>query len=686
VVIDPVVSLSMVVDTSVNSAFPYTGYATATTLRSGKWSSGETYRAYIGFDRAAIAGTHVLSATLSLHQTWAGSCTATQVDAFGVTSLVSGTITWMNQPPEGTMYANASAAYGGTGCTTPGTVALHTGGTNGATLATLVQKWADGTSPPAMVEIRAHDQNDSTAGKIFTASEGGANGPVLSVTYNSFPDVPADPFAVALPDGSVELHGTFTDPDGGTGAVQYTATDEDTITVFTGSGPTVASGQDSPYVVASTVFDDGETYSWKARGSDGTDSSPYTSPQEYYTDAIVREMNEPLLSEPQAQALADEHPGIPQDTYDQCPSYESMTHLPDYTDVPFKGFQTSPTGPSQAITLDEWDPTPAATNETYPAVLLVHGQGWWRGCKTTLWQEAYFLSHGWAGLTQKFIVFSIDYRLSCRTDDANLIGSPLLPLCGWPFPRIDLGGTVDEDPAIGEDTNDAPVHDIQDGMAWVNHHADDNCECWNGQAVMLGSSAGGNLSLLAAATAPLQTDYSPLAVATWSPAPEFQQSSLPGTVYGCDHDSEVEDPDAYQSWSMNCWNAVNGRTGCFGEDPVPGEVYEPCVLDGTYADASSISVYTDPALPPVFFANGGFCESKIGCDPGDPELVGWIEVKDLKTTLEQAQFETNNYFECAVDKPLHAVQYIYNDNYCEGDSAPVTVFAHTVSFLAGFST
>src|SRR6266508_1587201 len=40
----------------------------------------------------------------------------------------------------------------------------------------LVQAWSDGTSTPPTVELRAHDESASGAGKIFTSSEGGSSG------------------------------------------------------------------------------------------------------------------------------------------------------------------------------------------------------------------------------------------------------------------------------------------------------------------------------------------------------------------------------------------------------------------------------------------------------------------------------------------------------------------------------
>ena len=246
IVIDPAVNLTLQEDTYVDSSNPTIGYRTATSLRSGKWSSGALYRSYLGFDRTAIAGKHVLSASLSLYETGAGSCTPTQADVYSVTSVVTPPITWDSRPTEGSQYASATAAYGGTSCPTPGTVTFSSGGQGGTTLGTLVQSWSDGTTPPAMVEVRAHSETDSTAGKVFNSSDAGSNPPALSVTYNSYPDSPTALYA-DIESGSTVLHGTFSDPDGSTGSVQYSIYDDTGAAVLTGSGTAnVASGSDSP--------------------------------------------------------------------------------------------------------------------------------------------------------------------------------------------------------------------------------------------------------------------------------------------------------------------------------------------------------------------------------------------------------------------------------------------------------
>ena len=140
VVIDPAVSLSLTYDTYVDSATPATSYATSAQLRSGRFGTGGPVdRTFLSFEASALAGVHVLSATLYLYETSAPSCTPSQVDAYSVPAAVSPPVTWNNQPGLGNLYASASAAKGYSGSCPAGWIALSGGGANGAVLGDLIQ-------------------------------------------------------------------------------------------------------------------------------------------------------------------------------------------------------------------------------------------------------------------------------------------------------------------------------------------------------------------------------------------------------------------------------------------------------------------------------------------------------------------------------------------------------------------
>src|SRR5439155_27199873 len=208
-------------------------------------------------------------------------CTASQVDVVKVTSTVTGAPTWNNQPTVGGIYASASAAMGHSTSCPAGDLSLSSGGANGTSLADLVQLWSDGTTVPAQLELRAHNESSTTSGKAFTSSEGGSNGPVLAVTYNSFPAVPTTLWTERNDDGAYTLHGTFSDPDGGTGWVTYTVTDATTNTVVLAGSPgaVVASGADSHLDLPGGTINDTDSYTFTAQASDGTLSSASSSAQ-----------------------------------------------------------------------------------------------------------------------------------------------------------------------------------------------------------------------------------------------------------------------------------------------------------------------------------------------------------------------------------------------------------------------
>ncbi len=284
--IDPTVNLSLLLDTSVSEDFPTISYGTATTLRSGRWSTSQRYRSYIGFDRATIANTHIQAATLTLHETGSASCTGTRIDLMSVTSGPQPPYTWNSQPAVGSVYASTTAAKGFSSSCPAGDITLSTGGDSSHTLIDLVQLWANDTTTPAIIGLRAHEETSSAnnTGKIFSSSDAASNGPVLSVTY-SYPQVPNDVSVTDAGLSPVTFHATFTDSDpSATGWIQYTLTNPAGIAVVNAAqGSTaVSSGSDSAYTVPTGTLSLGTTFTVKARAFDGTVSSDWSASTSYY--------------------------------------------------------------------------------------------------------------------------------------------------------------------------------------------------------------------------------------------------------------------------------------------------------------------------------------------------------------------------------------------------------------------
>lgn len=204
------------------------------------------------------------------------------MNVYSVQNQIQIPVTWNNQPPVGTLYGSASVAKGFSESCPAGTVTLQGGGAGGLTLTNLVQEWANGTAVPAGVAIRAHDEGDINGGKVFKSSDSATDGPMLSVTYNSYPDVPSE-LSTDLSDSlDVVLHGVYSDAEGGSGYVEFSIRDSVNQLVGTVNGATVASGQDSFHTLSSGYLSSGQDYTWTARAFDGTDYSAASTPQSIY--------------------------------------------------------------------------------------------------------------------------------------------------------------------------------------------------------------------------------------------------------------------------------------------------------------------------------------------------------------------------------------------------------------------
>ena len=138
--------------------------------------------------------------------------------------------------------------------------------------------------------------------------------------------------------------------------------------------------------------------------------------------------------------------GFAASTSDEACPAEYPWGAPSHADVVFKSF-VDRHGVTTPILLDVYETGPTFATQPRPAVVLVHGGGWSQGCKSLLNRAAVAL----AG--DGFIVFAIDYRLTCR--ESNDPAPEELPLCGWNYPAID--------PDTG--TLGAAVHDVQDAIA-----------------------------------------------------------------------------------------------------------------------------------------------------------------------------------------------------------------------------
>jgi acetyl esterase/lipase len=308
--------------------------------------------------------------------------------------------------------------------------------------------------------------------------------------------------------------------------------------------------------------------------------------------------------------------------------------IPTREDITYKTFANDEGG-TTPILLDQYSP-PTLGLGPQPAVVLAHGGGWLQGCRRALNRAAVDLAQ-----THHFIVYSIDYRLSCTAADNP---SPdEAPLCNWKYPRID--------PVTG--TRGAAIHDVQDAVSWVRANAASHYPNFNGKVALAGSSAGANLVFQAAGVLSSGDPRRPEAVGGWSSNNELGR--MTNGEYTCD-----ESPNYNY-----CWTGVKKYQDCDIRDGDPG-----CA--SRYTEASPRPTYTSSG-PPVFIANA------------DDEIMPLLQATDLRDWLDLIQPPVVHFF-CEVDNSqLHGKGYLFPKG-CNGVDPPIgpSVLQQNVSFFRSY--
>jgi RHS repeat-associated protein len=285
VTIDPAPNLTATADTYVDQAHPTGTFDSNTEVKAGLQATGQIQRGLLQFNTSSVSGTDILSASLNLWETFAGSCSPTQVDVYDMAAAWTTSTNWNNQPAKNQMWASAStdAGFNSTTCAA-NWVSFSTGGTGTNTLQKLIQDWANGTPPTGGVannlEVVAHSETSNSSYKRFNSIDSGTAEPYLAVTYNSFPSAPTNKWPedmAKVNNLQLPMHAIFNDPDGGTGQVRFEIDNNTTGTnIVTALGSQTSVGGQSTYTVASGLLADGTTYKWRAQGYDGTDNGGWS--------------------------------------------------------------------------------------------------------------------------------------------------------------------------------------------------------------------------------------------------------------------------------------------------------------------------------------------------------------------------------------------------------------------------
>lgn len=223
-------------DTWVQSDYT-TDQSISSELKLGTYNGGTVKaRSFLNFSVAPFKGKQIVSAELSMFETWSYSCTASTMIVRSTYELASTATRWTAQPTFGSQYGSTSVAKGhDSGCPA---------GRMSVPITPLVQAWSNAPYTVGGMVLMAGNEADSNSWKRFHSSESSAD-PFVSYTYNRPPGAPAtvepsEAVAYAAPGETSSwlyspslrpwVRTKATDPDGNT--VKYV------FEFYTGTGPT----------------------------------------------------------------------------------------------------------------------------------------------------------------------------------------------------------------------------------------------------------------------------------------------------------------------------------------------------------------------------------------------------------------------------------------------------------------
>jgi hypothetical protein len=329
----------------------------------------------------------------------------------------------------------------------------------------------------------------------------------------------------------------------------------------------------------------------------------------------------------------------------------------------FTTFRRVPGGQQYPVYLDEYDPIPINNPAAYPALILVHGGGWAKGCRWSDSADAITFARNTPTvmLAQHFIVFAIDYRKACDANDpAN---GDFAYLCGWTWPTTDVDtGQV------------AAVQDVLSAVHWVRTvyptlgHFN-----WNGKIALVGGSSGGHISTIASALGSDLNQNRPDVVAGFSSHWEMRAMDQGG--WGCNA--------PFSNDYQQCW--IGTQSGGYwegGENPYLGcglvaTWNQACLDNGRYEVSSPEHYfYVNTGQPAQFYAGGGWCTPNP-C----PELVGYPELTDFDLKV-RGIFQTGQYRMCKAPTSAHGFELL--SSHCTDKPASEKVWNTLDNWLIPF--
>ncbi|MEU4449263.1 DNRLRE domain-containing protein [Actinosynnema sp. NPDC050801] len=214
-----------------------TDQSASSELKLGTYNGGAVKaRSFLNFSVAPFKGKQIVSAHLSMFETWSYSCTPSTMIVRSTHQLATTATRWTAQPTFGSQYGSTNVAKGhDSGCPA---------GRMSVPITPLVQAWSSAPYTVGGMVLMAGNEADSNSWKRFHSSESSAD-PFISYTYNRPPGAPAtvepsEAVAYAAPGETSSwlyspslrpwVRTKATDPDGNT--VKYV------FEFYTGTGPT----------------------------------------------------------------------------------------------------------------------------------------------------------------------------------------------------------------------------------------------------------------------------------------------------------------------------------------------------------------------------------------------------------------------------------------------------------------
>lgn len=282
ITVDPSPSLTASADTFVQTTYANTSQWSSTELRAGT-SDGGTLKArsLVKFDVRALVDKTITNADLRLWTTHSWSCTSATVTARRLTSAFSSATVWSGQPAATTTGQGSASYAAGYSPSCPdawGSIPVDA----------IVTAWAGGAANNGFQVVASESANSGW--KKFNSIEAGTRPPTLSVTYNTSPATPTSLFPASgakVADLTPALTGTFSDPDGGTGTLNFeVARSSDSVVVASGNKTGVVSGSTGTWSPG-TALASQTAHKWRVRANDGTDTSAWTGWQNITPDTTA---------------------------------------------------------------------------------------------------------------------------------------------------------------------------------------------------------------------------------------------------------------------------------------------------------------------------------------------------------------------------------------------------------------